>query len=83
MATYKVEMTKQLGKFHAAFWNASGAKTSPLDSPGFESLADAVKAIETAIDKAGLDDDNDSVIFRGIAYDDFAMLTREIGRATY
>ena len=83
MATYKVDVVKQYGKFHAAFWNASAAKANPLDSPGFEGLTDAVKAIETAIEKAGLDDDSDSVIFRGIAYDDFTMLAREIGRATY
>ncbi len=83
MATYKVDVMKQLGKFHAAFWSATGAKANALDTPGFDSLPDAVKAIETAIEKAGLDDGSDSVIFRGIAYEDFSMLSHQIARATY
>jgi hypothetical protein len=83
MATYKIEVVKKLGKYHAALYDTAGAKQDPADAKGHASLGDMVKELQGKIEKAGLDDASDSVIFRGIAYDDFGRLYRDVARGTY
>lgn len=83
MATYKVEIVARLGKFQGVFFAAGGPKKDPTDSPQFATIKDVWEAIEKEISSAGLDEDSDSIIFRGIAYDDFGKLAREVRMATY
>ena len=83
MATYKVEIIARLGKFHGVFFEASGPKADPADAPALGSVEDVWKGIENEIETHGLDEDSDSIIFRGIAYDDYTKLAREVRMATY
>ncbi|MCA9562135.1 MAG: hypothetical protein KC561_01540 [Myxococcales bacterium] len=83
MATYKVDVISKLGKFHYALWEASGPKGDPNDSAAHDNLDDVVSSLRRDIDNAGFDDEDDSVIFRGIAYDDIGRLSREIKMGTY
>ena len=83
MATYKIEIIARLGKFHGVFFEATGAKVDPADAPAHGSVGDVWKSVEKEIESRGLDEDSDSIIFRGIAYDDFTKLAREVRMATY
>ena len=83
MATYKVEIVARHGKLHSSFFSASGPKLDPLDSPARDSVEDLVNSLSTEIEKAGLNEEGDSIIFRNIAYDNFAKLLREIRMANY
>ena len=83
MASYKLDVVSRLGKFHRAFYEATGAKGDPLDTEANDSLDDLCKAIVGDIEAAGLDEESDTIIFRNIAYDNYTQLTREVKRATY
>lgn len=83
MASYKLDVLSRLGKFHRAFYDATGAKGDPRDSEAIASLDDLCKAITADIEAAGLDEESDTIIFRNIAYDNYSQLTREVKRATY
>jgi len=83
MATYKLDIIKRHGKFHAAFYGATDPKPDPAESPAQESIGDVWKQVTKTIEDKKLDEENDSIIFRNIAYDDFTMLAREVKMGTY
>ncbi len=83
MATYKLDIVQRHGKYHAAFYGATAPKADPLESPALESIADIWKQVTKTIDEKKLDEENDAIIFRQIAFDDFTMLAREVKMATY
>jgi hypothetical protein len=83
MASYKVEVTQRLGKFHTVIWQATAAKPNVEDSPALDSVADCVKTVEAEIEERGINLGADSLTFRGIAYEDLNSLTREIKMGTY
>ncbi len=83
MATFKIDIIQRHGKFHVAFYGATEPKADPLQSPALESIADIWKQVLKTIDEKKLDEENDAIIFRNIAFDDFTMLAREVKMATY
>ncbi|MBN1946392.1 MAG: hypothetical protein JW797_12000 [Bradymonadales bacterium] len=83
MATYKVDVISQLGKYYMAMWEANSPKKNPADNPAHDTLSDVVRRVVSEIEDRNLHEGKDAVIFRGIAFEDFSQLTREISRATY
>ena len=83
MASYKVDVLKNLGKFHAVLWLAGDAKPNANDTPALDSIGDVIKTVEAEIEERSISFGNDSVAFRGIAYEDPGMLLREIRSGTY
>jgi hypothetical protein len=83
MATYKVEVVSRHGKFHSALFAANGPKADPLQNKAFGSVEDLVAALASEIEAKGLDEEQDPIIWRNIAYDDYDQLKREIRLATY
>ena len=83
MATYKVNVIQKLGKYHMAMWEATGSKVDPAENPAQDNVNDVLKSLQGAIESGKLEEGKDSIIFRGIAYEDFVQLTKEISRATY
>jgi hypothetical protein len=83
MATYKVEVMSRHGKFHHALFSANGPKGDPLSNKAFENIDDLVASLAAEIESKGLDEEQDPIIWRNIAYDDYDQLKREIRLATY
>jgi hypothetical protein len=83
MANFKVDITKRLGVFHAAFYEvAPGAATPQLDKePAQRSIEDVLKFVRDAYARSIGEDD--AVIFRGIAYTNLGELEQQIKRAPY
>ena len=83
MATYKLDIIQRFGKYHAAFYSAESAKKDPAESPSVESIEDVLKQLGGFIEDNKLEEKKDAIIFRNIAFDDFAMLNREVKMANY
>ena len=83
MATYKLDIIARHGKYYSVLYPAGGGKGNPLDNEPADNIGDILENLEEEIESKGLDEENDSIIFRQIAYDDFTSLAREIKRATY
>jgi hypothetical protein len=83
MANYKVDITKRLGVFHAAFYEASpGAAAPPLDKqPPLKAMEDVLKFVRDSYSRQV--GDEDAVIFRGIAYGTLGELEQQVKRAPY
>ena len=67
MATYKLEIKRQYGKFFHAVFPATGQP--PRDMPESASIKEVIEKIKKEFLATSLED-GDSIIFRGIAYDD-------------
>ena len=83
MANYKIEIGKRYGMFHAAFFEAApGTKAPSTDAQTkFKNLDEVLKFVrDSFLDNV---DDDDSVIFRGIAYTSLGELEQEVRRAPY
>lgn len=83
MATYKVDIVSRHGKLHSVFFPADGPKGDPLTNPAQDSIEDILAGLDKEIEKNKLDEEADSIIWRGIAYDNFSQLRREIKMANY
>lgn len=83
MATYKLDVVSNLGKFHAALYAASGEKQAATTEPAHNTLDALVSNLNKRFKQQGVSEDQDAIIFRGIAYEDFSRLAREIKMATY
>ena len=83
MATFKFNAVQRYGKFHGALYEASGPKKDPLQHPAQESTTSLSAFLNAQISELGLDEDNDTIIFRNNSYDDFAALEKAVRLATY
>lgn len=77
MSTFKVEVSQKYGKYRASFFEAS----SKAEETEFATLDDAVAFVKK--NAAKLDFEEDSVVFRGIAYSTISSLEREIKSGRY
>lgn len=82
MATYKFEAVLKFGKFHGALAKA-GERTIPTANPALDSVDDLVQYLLDQLDAQKIEEDEDSVIFRNVGYDDFSQLEQAVKRATY
>jgi hypothetical protein len=83
MATYKLDVVSNLGKFHASLYAASGEKQPTTTVPSHNNLDTLVSNLNKQFKQKGVSEDQDAIIFRGIAYEDFSRLARDIKMATY
>jgi hypothetical protein len=83
MANFKVDITKRLGVFHAAFYDAAPGGAAPAleKQPPMKSMEDVLKLVRESYSKSI--GEEDSVIFRGIAYSSLGELEQQIKRAPY
>ena len=77
MASYKVDVRKQFGTFRARFYEAS----QTAEEQEFSSLEDVLGYVRKNVSR--LDFEEDSVIFRGIAYESQGNLEKQIKAAPY
>ncbi|OIP39469.1 MAG: hypothetical protein AUK47_09965 [Deltaproteobacteria bacterium CG2_30_63_29] len=77
MSTYKTDVTQKFGKYRATFFDA----TAKAEESEFATLDDAVAFVKKQASK--LDFEEDSVIFRGIAYSTISSLVQEIKSGRY
>jgi len=83
MATYKFNALQRFGKFHGDLFSVTDPAGDPLKNPGHDSAAALSAFLQDQIEKLGLDEDGDAVIFRNNSYSDFADLDRAVRMATY
>ena len=79
MATYKIDVKLQFGKYQAAFWKIGDS------APKFSDFDDVNGVSDYLIDSCETVNfgDDDDVHFRQIAYSDISSLAWEIKRANY
>ena len=82
MATYRFEVAMQYGKLHGHLVPA-GQRPSVTAQPAADSLADLVDTLHNQLETCGVTEEDDTVIFRNVAYEDFAQLEWAVRRATY
>lgn len=81
MATYKLEIQAQFGKLQHRVYEASAKAPDYTGShDGKEALA---ADLATILDGYGLGEGDDTIIFRGTGFDDFAELREEVRKAPY
>lgn len=83
MAVYKLDILSRFGKFYAAFYAAETPKPNPTDNKPLNSMEEVLAQINEEIKKHGLDEEQDTIIFRNIGYDDYTKLAREVRMGTY
>lgn len=84
MASYKITIKKEFGTFKAKFWETGPGVPEPKEwnEEGIRTIQDVVTYLRGQFDEADLDEEDD-VIWRGIAYTNLGELEREMRRANY
>ena len=82
MATYKFVVEVRYGKLHGDLVE-SGQGADATAQPALDSVGDLVEYLNDQLEAKDVVEDDDSVIFRNVAYDDFAQLEWAVKRATY
>ncbi len=82
MATYKFAAEKKFGKFHGSL-NKAGQETTPTANPALDTVEDLCEYLGDQLESQTVSEDDDTVIFRNVGYDDFAQLEWAVKRATY
>lgn len=80
MPSYKLDVVKRFAKLHFALWVATEARPDLLKTKAYDAVDDLLADARKATSKLG---PGDSIIFRGIAYDDRGELFGEVKRAEY
>ncbi len=80
MATYKLEIKKRFGKFYHSVY-AAGAQPE-RETPESASIKEVLEKLKSGFLKDTFKD-GDSVIFRGIAYEDVHQLVPIVRDADY
>ena len=83
MATYKFDGIQRFGKFYGTFYKANAAKPDPLKNNALSDAKALSDYLRAQIAEGGLVEDEDSIIFRGVDYEDFEQLLREVRMSTY
>ncbi len=83
MAIYKYEAIQKFGKFYGALYKASDAKPNVGAGEAFASTEALAENLTAQINNHGLDEDDDSIIWRNDAYEDFSALARAVRMASY
>ena len=82
MATFKFDAEFRFGKYYAHLRSAGDPKPDLTKQPALESAKDVSDFLNDEIVKPKLSDD-DYIILRNNAYEDFDQLADEIRRASY
>jgi hypothetical protein len=82
MATYKFAAEKKFGKFHGAL-NKAGVDNIPTSKPAHDTMEDLLGYLGDQLESQTVSEDDDTVIFRNVGYDDFSQLEWAVKRATY
>lgn len=82
MATYKFAANKRFGKFHGALCKA-GTEPNPTDNPALDTMDDLLEYLTNELEGQKVVEDDDTIIFRNVGYEDFSQLEWAVKRATY
>ena len=83
MASFKLNVVHRYGKYYSALYKATDAQGDPLSNPAQPSPEDLSKQVRAQIESLGLDEEEDSIIFRGVSYESFRQLENEVRMAKY
>ncbi|MEL6181684.1 MAG: hypothetical protein AAFS10_22180 [Myxococcota bacterium] len=83
MATYKFEAEMRYGKYYGNLRKASDPKPDLTKGQAMSNAAELADFFNTEIERLSLDEDEDTIIFRGCGHNDYIALEREIRFATY
>ena len=82
MATWKLETESRFGKFFVHLRKAGDPKPDLAKTEALSSMNDAALKVLELAESNKLSEDDDSIIWRNIAYDDFDQLADEVRLAT-
>ncbi len=83
MATFKFNAIQRYGKLYGALFKATDAPLDPLQNAALDNNADLASWLSDQIAANGLDEEEDTVIFRNNSYNDFVALERAVRMASY
>ena len=83
MATYKFEAEMRYGKYYGNLRSATDPKPDLSKGSPLTSATELANYFNAEIERIGLDEDDDTIIFRGCGHNDYVALEREIRFATY
>jgi len=83
MATFKFETESRFGKFFAHLRKAGDPKPDLTKQPALDSAKAMGDFLADEVDRVGLVERQDSIIWRNHSYEDFDQLADEIRRANY
>ena len=83
MATYKFEAEMRYGKYYGNLRKATDPKPNLVKGKELSNAAELATFFNAEIERLGLDEDDDTIIFRGCGHNDYVALEREIRFATY
>jgi hypothetical protein len=82
MATYRFAVEMKFGKLHGHLVKV-GERPHAAAQPALESVSDLLNYLNDQLEAKAVEEDDDAVIFRNVAYEDFAQLESAVKQATY